>query len=503
MEERFTQRNRGYMRSDGSGAKEERKEFAVELRKSKRNTIANKKRLIRKSNENPSHPSAWAIEDIHSQTFEEKITAICHKLPNSSNFEELTENLGYLSELAIQSKDFLQILDNNNNIEQIFLLLDWNFPANALETMTLILCNFASGQDSYSDKIMKNLEIEKIYSLMTPNYIKILCNVFMIIANICGGSTEYSKKFVEADIIKRIYKIFIDLGKNIDSETIENSSFLLKNIAIAKIDFTYLQLRDLKALAVHLCRYEKKGFYKYAVFALGSIAWKNSQIIQDIIEEKWPSVDNRYPVQNKDFIDFIIEIMFKPKNLSPSARLLSLITSSSDENLEYLLRKNILDVFDNCLEAKKEAAIKDVLLALCNVVTDSRHLSVVFEHPIFIKTLNLLKHPSAKIRLEASFFVRNFLTMASDQEKLRVVKLGLIDLLESSLSDPETEILMNILSSVYKVLQLSHDNEDKLPLDEVLVLFSGLHKLSSHPETEISALVESIYLVFTDKIYDY
>ena len=218
-----------------------------------------------------------------------------------------------------------------------------------------------------------------------------------------------------------------------------------------------------------------------------SFLCKNEELIKYIIEADAGSI--------------VIEKMSINEFLHTAFLFFAELTSTnSEDGIEYLFTKNILDIFYTYIETTDKSILRLILTSIANIASIQKYNSILAYHNVLIVGINKICDVSQEIRLEAGYVLKNFFTFGSYKSKIRLLGLDIFSLIAQALCFDQPEFVKVCLAGFYCMLTTVEPNEKNQCLYHFQQsgCFSALKSLALHSDPEICEFVDLICQCFIE-----
>ena len=506
MEERFRARNLNFLNADFKYTQQRREAFAVELRRDKRNQMHTKKRIS--SSRTPTLQKSNSISSIPPDLFQylpphsfpspffssptsdqEKLEVICSALLNSPPPSITHRFLLLINHSLPSNTEVPSLLYNLHLIDPILRLISPNSTNEILLESTYTISVIASGPSTYTSEIVKFQGLDRLLSVISPAHIQRLENILWSLANILHDSSEHVQECINKDIFSRLQRILGDLKRTMNSNLAQALAFVIKSLAMHCSVMKSSEIKELAGLCMHLLdTYENYQLQDcvYGVYYMCKVE-SNLDLLLSL-----------------QVVDCVKRHLYKPELLLPSLKVINAVIAGTEVHTQYMLDNEALLILNTYIETQNTDCLHMILMSLGNIAACSEEInSTLVLHDVFPPALRYLCHTSEEIRLDTSFFLRNFFSLAKSKDKLRATEFNLYTYLAEALSYSEPEYLCNVLCVVYHMLGLYYENPEILQLFEQAGGLVSLTSLTAHPDSNVSDTADALYSRFYDTDNEY
>lgn len=487
MEGRFQARVSNHLKQDYNIAQHRREEFVVDLRKSKRNISFSKKRVFMNNTKNrplviPDSLKVY-LENLEENASDlEKMQKIHGFLLKSPPADVVSKFLMLINQSLSNNFDLSSIIHNIHMTETITNLIKTSNSNEILHECLRILSFISIGPPEFTSEIVKNNGISLLLSIVSFAYPLRLENTLWTIGNILNDSADYAKDCFDNNILEYIQKITSTLHKSISSTLAEALSLVLRNLALHCEYFSEADVEKTTEIVIFLLDTFENYQLGDCVLALNNLS-KNEENIESILQ--------------LNAVECVKMHFYKPGIVNQAFIFFATIIAGKEEFTMFMLNCKVLDLFCVYMDTEDLDNLKQIIISLGNIAACNEAAnSTLLMHDIFPAALKTLCHPNEKIRLESSFLLKNFFLLASENDQKRSLEFNLYSYIAEGLNYSEPTYLLNLLTTVYKILLLNSEDFAISNLFCQSGSLASLQALYHHPDKDISQSAEVIYNFF-------
>ena len=435
--EKFQERQRNFQKAGDPELYLKRQQFAVSLRKQKRMDSYQLSRCAKLStnslamNEECPGPTD-SSEDLE---IDGEYPLPLATLPVFANNEANSYNGASLQQLRLAISMTEAPLDYYVSIGIIPLVL----PFALLQEESLcknealwILCNIASGSNICVQELVKYGGIEIFTNNIFGASLKSMENSLWGIGNILGEAGEYLSKFLENDYFgKLLYTLRQYPNERIQLVAawgIRNSSHSNRLISIRNTELL-LEIADTLLMSPD-----------------NSV---KADAIQSIVILTREDNDKIEALLGSTFLLHCLEMfeLFEVDELLiPQFRIFGNIFTGTVMQAQKLLDMNILDKLAVYIGHQDAAVVKEVYWILSNIAAGTLgQIEILEKHPMFYSSISGILHYDSNVKIEASFFVSNYLKISTRPMRKKLFKNGIMKTAVEALEFKVPEFVINIL----------------------------------------------------------
>ena len=460
-------RNHEFMKAvDIKAEKLKRDEFKVQLRKSERIAIFERKR----GKINPDSyfvltelPEVLGVKE--SLTNIEKLLR-CRDLLNSRSIDKY-EVLKYLrTNLDLFKEDFISLVVTTGFLEVLSRLLENFENEESLRETSAILCGITYGPHEYIKLMFEFDLVYRLFILISNDSYDIAANAIWALSNIMCDCKDYWSYIIDNKFLSNLARF---TGKLAIINGICKKCLIvgLKSVCIYAEDLFF---DDFTTIFNILKKVNKTGF-----------DWRSLEVLVNLVKQ---------PAGISLFIDYkfvnylmqYIEVEGESGHLA--VKVLANMNLEQENVSKTLLEKGLLDRLEKNLLKNSAVCVKDTLWAIdCLLISSQHFMYTLINNKILSKVVQHLLNPNEKIRLECSFILINCLELGNQTASEAFFQLGTISLALQGLIFPDPTYLKNLLVALQ--ILCKHVGPETLVQDQV---YSQIFKLEFHVNTEIKEL---------------
>lgn len=400
--EKLVERKNDFQKLNIERIFQDRQKFAVELRKSKRKDLLQKRRAPNFSTKTPTlsdiimeipdpdpHPHSNSLNILNLDPF-----TLIQALHNSESISDYTETLQKIS---------MQISSNTNLIEEYVKLglIEISTPhINLKDNLILknvaysIICSIATGPSNCCERLFEYDIISSIFQELENKNSELYETLFWILGNFIVESSELFQIIIDKNFF------FVTLKCVIQSKTHENLkiiSWSLKNAA----HYNYLledeHLETLTKLALEILEYDSLEIRALIIQSMTVLISKDNEKIDFVIHSQ--------------FLFRSIELwVFKPLRYD-ILRLCTNVCSGKNTHIQVLIDLGYLNLFEEILRSQSNNdEIFYVFYSLSNIAAGNlSQLNALEKHTIFELSLDGILCLDDRVQSEAAYYIRNYM----------------------------------------------------------------------------------------------
>ncbi len=484
MEEKFNARNLSFLSYDSNASKHKNQQFGVELIKVKRRAKIHKKRMLGASQcamPIPSEISVY-VPGLEKCSGSEVLIKFFGLLRIKPSLRIVEQVLKMIEIHSVTHKETLGIIYENQYISDIIEYVSMDYTQDIVRSSTFILCNFVAGPIAHSQIAYRYGAIERILSVLRPSDLIIIDNCLSTLANLVVDSEDHCRFCLDKDLISVVKKLIIDLSGNLNDSVAGSICYLFYSISFYHSVLTTRQATDIIMIFSGLINKYYRTILKEAVEGVIRLC-SRPEFIQIVI--------------NQGIVESLMEIIGVYDSLSTILRLFSGIIAGEDSQSQYMLDKNVIEIYYQYIDSEDPTVVKEIMFSLGNLACLNKETnSMIISHEIFGSAIKYLTDVNEKIRLDASYFIRYLCSLSEDADKLKMIENDLVKEIQAAFAFPEPQFLENCICACSQLMGYANRNYEVainfFNLDELIFSLSNLTK---HPSLLISKMVETILYV--------
>lgn len=451
-EARMQKRSLDYQKSiEREVIKRKHNEFVIKLRKDKRRDKIIKRRY-EESNiledevmgseilylGTPSNMMLQSFPQLESCTNEvEKLKIYSSILASKSLYDDIIlEALETLRiSLSLEDKNPRNYFLNCGIIPHIAKYVNMNYSNDVISQALWCLCNIAAGSDEYVRCIYNIIGVDILLELIKIGDKLIVENVAWTLANMIGENYDIGTELISKGYIELLAQV---LTNNHQSGC--GIAFSLSNLCKQDKSLSLVQTRtilNLFAKLVHLDLY-------HSLHGILNLIRNDNEKIELLLD-------------TQEIMSVVFENMLGTEPIRENCiNIIGVISSGTAKQTDYLLEKNILEIFKELLSISSERSLVFIYWTLSNIAAGTyTQTNLLACHNIVNYALNGLTHSHEQIRRESSFFYKNYLSKVSVEYRTELANTKIFFILAECMKFSNTENLENYLNICYKLLEIS------------------------------------------------
>lgn len=411
-----------------------RENFAVSLRKEKRRGSFLKGRGTGEKGGFVMRPLVGCLKADENLSEMEKLLYFKRLLVENNGLAY--EVLRFISEEFRVYKDTLAgALVNLGFVEVLGRYLKGQVAEEVTREATYIICNIASGPHEYTEVIVSNGMIDSLLKLVHKKSIKISDNAIWALSNILADCKDFWVCIVDKGVISLVSQFTSSL-ESFTQDLVATLSTFIKSISLYPellCDEDYLTILNIT------CEILK-------ISTPLNILISFSHLLQA------PSMHKYFFELNMPNTLFIC-LSNKGEIMRYALLSTGYILMHSEQFTEILIKKNLLDLFEKILTCEDKIAIKYCLWCISNIAeNDEENVQSLVNHEVFAIAVSMILDCSEKIRLEASYVMRNACINGKEKASIKLREIGTISAITQGFSYPEPEYLLNLLRTIGEMM---------------------------------------------------
>lgn len=312
-----------------------------------------------------------------------------------------------------------------------------------------ILCNIAGGTTASNTSVCNAGGMELFHKLLQTSDKQYLDVALYGLANIAGESQTNRNRLLDLGVLNTLLDKY-SIAK--EFELLESYGFLLKNIMRYPYEFNEQTVNDIlevsmQTLEISCCDSTTEEFIE----GIGCLVSHNDYGKYVLSTEPYLSILLSY------FNHTAYEIQEKVH------RITAVIATGTTEMTQSLLNKRILDKALCLLHNAKPPLRKEIAWLVSNITAGTRdQIDEVLSHSIITSVMKLLIESDLNVKKEATYIFYNIAILASPNQILKLVSLGILEYLKDALnnSDPKYVLVIstqNMLTFTRALLKAGED----------------------------------------------
>jgi hypothetical protein len=382
----------------------------------------------------------------------------------------------------------LEAVVQSGIVGKIIELLDSSDDTIKLES-TWCITNIACCPSHITAYLVDQGAIQSLFKILTHSNKEIVFQAMWALGNLAGDSVEHRDKIIELGTVKILLKL-LDKIEEISDSNLGTIVWFLSNLLKGKPQPSS-SVRD------KIVGYLPDIFKSKDENVLSDACWCTSYITDG---------DNLgiESVINANIVGKILDLIHN-SNITiqaPAVRVIGNIASGEDTHAQTLINLGVIDKILTLLTTSGKNIRKESLWALSNLIAGtSEQIELILFHPIFKEILKLGHHVDLDIKKEVVWCITNASYVKNVKSILKLVDLGVMDVLVECLDCTDSRILIITLDAVNNILSAGNKilmNDDSLTYNPLATKFDeigGLAKienLQNHVSQSIYAKVVAI-----------
>jgi importin subunit alpha-6/7 len=432
--ERFENRIRSFQKYDDKNIEFKRQQFAVDLRKRKRLDAVNKSRKMNLNSMEIIQDNYGPTDSFDELEIEE----------NNPNFSAEVPRIHI--ESAVITPDTLNILvycrtfisTPNYPLEEfatagnLYNLMSYAVVKDHQEIKSealWILCNIASGSKECVEELVKYNAIDVFMQSIQDTNPDIVEHCIWGLGNIIADGRENFIKVYNQNFIPKLQNSF----KSLSSEKIfKVTSWTLKNISHYESLLDARSTITLIEIVETLVKSTDLNIQTDSLWSIAFLLRTDNMKIEVFLE-------------SNIFKDFMKYLEYDHMQL-PALRIIGNICSGTNLQTQKILDMQFLDKAVELIKSNNSEVIKEIYWILSNIAAGStEQISFLESHPIFYPSLNGLIYCNDPVRVEASYFIYNYIKLCTSPMKKKLFDYGVMKIINEALEFKNPQFLINLL----------------------------------------------------------
>lgn len=469
----YLTRNHEFMKAvDIKAEKLKRDEFKVQLRKSERIAIFERKR----GKINPENflvlieiPEVLGVKE--SLTNIEKLL-LCRDFLSSRNISKY-EVLKYLRKnLDLFKEDFISLLVTTGFLEVLSRLLENYENEECLRETSSILCGITYGPHEYIKLMFEFDLVYRLFILISNESLDIAANAIWALSNIMCDCKDYWNYIIDNKFLSNLSRFTGKLA-TINGMCKKCLIVGLKSICTHAED---LFLEDFTTIYNILKKVNKTGF-----------DWQSLAVLANLVKQP----NGVFLFIEYKFVSNLMQcIEIEGECGYLALKVLTNMNLEQESVPRMLLENGLIDRLEKNLLKNSAGFVKDTLWTIdCLLISSQYFMYNLINNKILTKVVLHLLNPNEKIRLESSFILINCLELGNQTATETFFQLGTVSLALQGLIFPDPTYLKNLLVSLQ--LLCKRLGPETLLQDP---FYTQIFKLEFHVNTEIKELASLLIL---------
>lgn len=382
----------------------------------------------------------------------------------------------------------LEAVVQSGIVSKIIEMLDYSDDNIQLES-TWCITNIACCPSHITAYLVDQGTIESVFKLLTHSNKEIVFQAMWALGNLAGDSVEHRDKIIELGTVKILLKL-LDNIEEISDTNLSTIVWFLSNLLKGKPQPSSSVRDKIVGYLPDIFKSKDENVLSDACWCASYISDGDSSGIESII--------------NSNIVGKILDLTHSTNITiqTPAVRVIGNIASGEDTHAQTLINLGVIDKILPLLTTAGKNIRKESLWALSNLIAGtSEQIELILFHPIFKEILNLAQNVDLDIKKEAVWCITNASYVKNVKSILKLVDLGVMDVLVECLDCTDTRILIITLDAVNNILSAGNNiliNDDSMSYNPLATQFDeigGLAKienLQNHVSSSIYSKVVSI-----------
>jgi len=382
----------------------------------------------------------------------------------------------------------LETVVQSGIVGKIIELLDSSDDTIKLES-TWCITNIAFCPSHITAYLIGQGAIESVFKLLTHSNKDIVFQAMWALGNLAGDSVEHRDKIIELGTVKILLKL-LDKIEEISDNNLSTIVWFLSNLLKGKPQPSSTVRNKIVGYLPDIFKSTDENVLSDACWCTCYITDGDNSGIEFVIKA--------------NIVGKILDLIHS-SNITiqtPAVRVIGNIASGEDTHAQTLINLGVIDKILPLLTTAGKNIKKESLWALSNLIAGtSEQIELVLLHPIFKEILKLGQHVDIDIKKEAVWCITNASYVKNVKSILKLVNLGVMDVLVECLDCSDARIIIITLDAVNNILSAGNNiliNDDSLTYNPLATKFDeigGLAKienLQNHASQSIYAKVVAI-----------
>lgn len=466
---------------DPEECRRRRQEMTVQLRKTKKEDTALKKRNINLNTSETAQSGTETEDDIRNRK-----ASISDLVLNATSLDP-TIKLN-----AVQLARKLLSSDKNPPIDQIIeagmlpILVDClkkdDQPTLQFEA-AWALTNIASGSTSQTQSVVLAGSVEHFLRLLSSPHQNVCEQAVWALGNIIGDGPHCRDLVIKLGVVQPLLQF---ITPDIPMSFLRNVTWVIVNLCRSKDppppEETIRQL--LPALAF-LIQHTDTNILVDTVWAISYLTDAGNNIIQMIIDA--------------GFVPYLVPLLGhqEVKVVTASLRAVGNIVTGTDDQTQVVLNNEALKYFHALLNHPKQKINKEAVWFLSNITAGTKtQVQSVIDANLIPQVIHLLAKGDLATRREAAWCINNLSLSGKREQVAYVLEQGVLQPFCQLLTTDDPQILVVVLDGISNILKMASTNyDDLLSITTQIEECNGLDKieeLQNHRNEEIYKLAFEI-----------
>mmetsp|Transcript_4433 Transcript_4433/g.6687 ORF Transcript_4433/g.6687 Transcript_4433/m.6687 type:complete len:525 (-) Transcript_4433:27-1601(-) len=495
LEARLEERRQNFLKSvDQDTIQHKRDQFAVELRRTKRLSKFNSKRVMLSKQAESQVPKI--LVDYYPQLqnpdldLRHKLTILYNLITSSASYEVLYKALLEARKVITSGSSLpIVIFAEVGYISVLVNLLECTSDHEIKKEAAWCIANMTSGDHFVTRSLVEYGAVEKLIRLIDPYKQDLLENVVWALANIAGDCQEFRDYVNSHNLIYELVGVF-NSDCEVDDGVIKTCAWAIQNCVKNTRGLPDMQLvNQVIHIAKNLIRNYDEETQNIALWILSEITNGESKHIAAAI--------------NSGVMSEIMKFLEHSNSeyLIPALRTCGNIVSGDAQQTQTMLNYRLLDYLQNTVDHQEYKVRKETYWTLSNITAGTKsQISYSVSQPIMVSAMKGLHDPNNYVRREASWVYSNITEVGPQATVIQLVHMGILTRLSQAFQvESDAKTFSNLLRLSRGLLKAGSSNEDNFVVKafcEVgcLDLIESLQlKYNERINQEILGLIEEFY----------
>eukprot|EP00045_Choanoeca_perplexa_P008960 m.84599 g.84599 ORF g.84599 m.84599 type:complete len:523 (+) comp14693_c0_seq1:79-1647(+) len=413
-----------YKGRDEESARGKRRDFAVKLRKDKREQKHDKRRDL--------EAFEHEVESfIQNDEVGQRIMQLRPHIENDAHPENQLKALVDLRRLLAATRELpIQAAIESGVLDKLVTLLQHPDPEVQYE-VAWILTNISSGASHQTRAVVESQACIPLCQLLSSPVAKVKDQACWCLGNIAGDGAELRNMLLGIDALETFLQMLVT----------EQDADLLRNVSWTISNFFRWKSPPAPLEKMHRALEVLKTSMSEDPEVLSNLSWAVCYIAES----------------TEEFLDLILhqfgarfmQLLALPDHDAqlPAIRTMGSITAGSDEQTEAVISMGILDVLKSLLASQKVHVRKDACWTLSNICAGTyEQINMVIDHNLVISLVMLAQSTdSFKVRLDAAWSLCNIISQGNEQHAAYLILnhaiAAILTVFSQDLGDPKAVLV--------------------------------------------------------------
>ncbi|OMJ70091.1 hypothetical protein SteCoe_32008 [Stentor coeruleus] len=476
--ERVIKRKSNFQKLNIQKISQDRQEFAVELRKSKRKDLLQKYRF-------PSIPTSDTVmgipESFQSNSYEAFNLDPFTLIQALHNSECILDYTSILQKISIQISDNQILIEEYVKLGLIEIIIPHiNLHDNLiLKNITyLIICSISSDSSYCYRQLFKYDIISLIfYELETKNS-EVFNTLFLILGNFMAESSDAFQLILDKNFFLVALKCVM---KNKNSEILKVVSWSLKNATFYDYLIENEHLDTFIKLAFEILEYDSFEIKSFILQSITRLIRRDNKKIDFIIHSQ--------------FLFRVFELWHLKPLCNDILKLCANVCSGKNTHIQVLIDLGYLNLLEEFLRSESNNdEIFFVFFSLSNIASGSfSQINSLEKHTIFEMSLDGIFCLDERIQSEATYYVRNYTVKGKREEVEKLFSKHFLKKITQGFKFAKSDdAVMNLLKA-YEMIARVADKSALLAEDCQYVLYSLQKNSNADIHRKSNEILEKYY----------